>query len=60
MFKMISTFCYFSVLREPEKSLIWFQQRKGCFEVPTLGMEPKVTIVLELEVSVNTEFLDIS
>ena len=43
-------FWLISVIREPERSVIWFQDKKGCFEVPKLGKNPEVKSVPVLEV----------
>ena len=39
------------VLREPERSALWFQGKKGCFEAPQLGKDPSTINIPELEVS---------
>ena len=44
--------CFNLVLREPERSSVWFQGRKGCFEVPKLGKLPAMISVPELDVSI--------
>ena len=42
------------VLREPERSAVWFRGRKGCFEMPKLGKDPQLINYPELEESVKT------